>query len=403
MSGFTKELRHGWRNLLAASIGLGFGVVNYTSISSLFFRALETEFGWSKTAAAGALVALPITALILPIAGWLIDRRGVRLMAGGSILGGALCFFLLSRIDGGLLQYYAVFIALYIVGCCTGPISYTRLVAADFHSGRGTALAVAQFGTAFLAMMLPLAAGWIIQHYGWRAGYGALVVSTLIGGGVALALMRPGKRRGIDPKSMGFRPREALRSTGFWMLGASLLFGSMAVMGLVAQLQSVVIERGVAPQIAPRYLAALALSAMISRLVVGRLLDLRRPALWSAGVLCVAALGMLMLAMGPNGSTMTILFVMMIGCGLGAELDLLAFFCVRLFGMRHYSSVYGMLSAFYYCGTAIGGLGYGFLYDRLGSYQAPLTTAGILLFASAALFLLLPDRPHPSGVSPRTS
>ena len=55
MNGFFRELRHGWRNLSAATIGIAFGISNYTPTSSLFFRALETEFGWSKTVTASAM------------------------------------------------------------------------------------------------------------------------------------------------------------------------------------------------------------------------------------------------------------------------------------------------------------------------------------------------------------
>ena len=63
MSAFLSELRGGWRNLLAATIGLGFGIPCYTPVSSLFFRAVGRQFGWSKAVAAGALIALPIAAL----------------------------------------------------------------------------------------------------------------------------------------------------------------------------------------------------------------------------------------------------------------------------------------------------------------------------------------------------
>ena len=63
------EFRAGWRNLAAATVGLGFGVPSYTAVSGLFFQAIRTEFGWSSAATAGALVALPITAAVLP---WLV-------------------------------------------------------------------------------------------------------------------------------------------------------------------------------------------------------------------------------------------------------------------------------------------------------------------------------------------
>ena len=49
-STFQREFRQGWADLCGATIGLACGVGLYTPISSMFFRALEIEFHWSKTA-----------------------------------------------------------------------------------------------------------------------------------------------------------------------------------------------------------------------------------------------------------------------------------------------------------------------------------------------------------------
>src|SRR6267154_652584 len=110
ISTFTLELKSGWADLCGATIGLACGVGMYTPISSMFFRALEIEFHWSKTAIVIALIALPITALSLPLVGRLIDRFGVRPVAGTSALLMAMTFFALSRIGDSLAAFYAAFI-----------------------------------------------------------------------------------------------------------------------------------------------------------------------------------------------------------------------------------------------------------------------------------------------------
>ncbi len=61
----ASEFRAGWRNLTAATVGMGFGVSSYTAVSSLFFQPLRAEFGWTSSATAGALIALPLTAAAL--------------------------------------------------------------------------------------------------------------------------------------------------------------------------------------------------------------------------------------------------------------------------------------------------------------------------------------------------
>src|SRR5882757_10805430 len=103
ISTFERELKSGWPDLCGATIGLACGVGLYTPISSMFFRALEIEFHWSKTAIVIALLALPITALFLPTAGRLADRFGVRPVAMTSAALMAAIFVALSTTGGSLL------------------------------------------------------------------------------------------------------------------------------------------------------------------------------------------------------------------------------------------------------------------------------------------------------------
>src|SRR5256884_1811798 len=157
MSAFAKEFSAGWREVVGAMIGIACGFTGFSPLQSFFFRALELDFGWSKTAAAISLIALPITALFLPVAGLLLDRFGVRRVALFSTLAFAACFILLSAMNGQLGMFYAAFIALSVLGIATGPISYTRAVATRFQASRGTALAIALLGSAIAGMILPQA------------------------------------------------------------------------------------------------------------------------------------------------------------------------------------------------------------------------------------------------------
>ena len=383
------EFRAGWRNLAAATVGLGFGVPSYTAVSGLFFQAVRSEFGWSNTATAGALVALPITAAVLPLAGRLIDRLGVRIVSGVSVLLFALAFAWLSRLTG-LREYYAALIALNVLGCATGPVAYTRLVAGQFVQARGLALAVAQFGIALIAAIIPPLLTTVIASAGWRTAYLALSASALCGGIAAQLLMQPraaAARHGvIEP---GLSVARAVRRRAFWLLGSAILLVSAASLGLVTQLQAVLLGRGVAQATGGWLLSLLALSVMVSRVGVGQVLDLGRPERWAALVLTVAAAGALVLAGAGTSLALLALGILLFGVSIGAELDLLAFFCARLFGMRNYSAIYGLLAVFFYVGLAAGGVGYGVVRDASGAYSMALLGSAGLFACSAVLFLLL--------------
>ena len=57
--------------------------------------------------------------------------------------------------------------------------------------------------------------------------------------------------------------------------------------------------------------------------------------------------------------------------------------------MRHYAAIYGLVSVFFYLGTAIGGVAYGAIRDSLGSFSVALCLSTILLLGAGYLFLML--------------
>lgn len=390
MSAFLDELRGGWRDLMGAVLGLGLGIGAYNPVSSFFFRALEHEFGWSKGAAAVSLIALPVTAAVLPFAGLLLDRFGVRRVAVLSALGMSVCFVWLSAMNGQLWMFYAAFIALNVLGCATGPVSYTRTISTRFRKSRGTALAVALLGIGLTAMILPPVLAGVMARWGWRGGYQFFAVAVLIGGLLALALSRaPVHVANAADTLAGDRLAVAAAKPAFWLLGAAIFGLSVASLGFVAQFQSIVIEKGLASQSAPFLLSALAVSVMVSRLVIGGALDAFRPERVAASALCLAALGMLLWIFGGPHAATALCAVLLVGLSIGAELDFLSFFCARLFGLRHYGAVYGGLAAFFYTGIAVGGIAYGVLHDRTGSYALALAMSAVLFVVAAFLFLML--------------
>jgi cyanate permease len=153
-------------------------------------------------------------------------------------------------------------------------------------------------------------------------------------------------------------------------------------------LQSVLIERGSSAVTATWMISLLAVSVMISRLAVGYVLDLSKPGRSAAIVMLLATAGAAML-LPSTGTGATAVAILLFGISIGAELDLLAFFCARLFGTRHYAAVYGFLAMFFYIGIALGGIGYGAIRDLTGSYQSALLMTVASLFTAAMLFLIL--------------
>lgn len=395
---FGQELRLGWRNLLAATIGLSVGVASYSPISSLFLRALEEQFGWSKGIAAGALIALPITALVLPGAGWLIDRFGVRLTSACSAVALVLSYVGLAHLGGSVRSYYLAILALNVLGCATGPIAYTRLLTAQFIRRRGAALATAQFGIALFGAITPPVLGPMLAHGGWRAGYELLAGLSLAGAILAQLLMKP-SRQPHGLAALGASLRSAVRTGTFWILGAAILAISIASTGFTVHADAILIERGLSPVAAALMLSVMSIAVAASRLFVGRLLDLTKPHRWAALVMALAAAGTALLLASPTAFVAIAIGVAMVGFSIGAELDFLSFFCARAFGVRHYSMIYGTLSIFFYTGMGAGGMAYGVIRDRTASYDMALGLSTWLLVCATLLLLWLGATRSHGGVT----
>lgn len=385
-----EELKQGWPNLLGATIGLACGVGMYAPITSMFFRALEQQFHWSKTAAAIALIALPITAICLPFIGRFIDKYGVRTAAGLSSVLLAIMFYYLAQMNGSLSAFYAGFIAFNVLGAATGPISYTRPVAERFMSNRGAAIAIALSGIAVSGLVLPPVLGPLIAQVGWRAGYKVLSTLALVGGLAAVVLIRPAlgsqQRGGED----GLSRSQALRTAAFWCLGGAVFCVSAASVGFASQLQSLALESGTTLKQSIMLVVATSVAVLPSRLLAGWALDRFQPESVSASFILVSGIGFATWLGAPGSFVTALAGTLLVGISLGSEHAFLSFFCARRFGLRAYSAIFGALAVFMYVGMAAGGILFAYVNDRTSSYAGALCVAIALMALSSMLFWKLP-------------
>jgi predicted MFS family arabinose efflux permease len=391
MSDFRGELRTGWRDLVGATLGLACGAAMYTPIQSLFFRALLQEFHWSRATLAGALFALPLTAIMMPAVGRLIDRHGVRPISVISVVLLSASFIWLAFIGNSPLSFYAGIFAFNILGAATTPISYTRPIAQSFVGSRGTAIAVASSGIAVAGIVLPPILGPLLAEGDWRLGFEIVAALSLVGGIVAVLLIRPsGSGQGKGGEGWGLTRSEALRTGSFWKLGIAIFAVGGASVGFVSQLQSVAMEFGVPLAQTLFVLSATSLSTLCFRVLSGWALDATSPQRVAAVFVAVSAVGQLiwLLPMGTLGIAITA--AVFLGIALGSEHVFMAFFCARLFGLRAYSAIFGALNVFLYFGMAAGAMLFALTHDFTSSYGFAIGAAVLLMIGSAALFLALP-------------
>jgi cyanate permease len=126
-----------------------------------------------------------------------------------------------------------------------------------------------------------------------------------------------------------------------------------------------------------------------TRRLTGWLVDRFRGTTVSSVLLLTATAGIALLA-GSRSFEAVLAAVVLIGFGLGGELDITPFLLTRYFGLRAVSTLYGVAWTTMGLAGAIGPFLMGTAFDRTGSYDGLLAWLAIGTLTAAALMLTLP-------------
>jgi MFS family permease len=398
------EFKPGWPALLSATVGSAVGVTAllFYSLGS-FTGALQAEFGWNRTQISSSFLytTIALTVAAVPL-GWLLDRYGPRRIAYLSVPGFTLSLLLLSQFHGDLTQFYLLFALAGLLGAGTTSIVYTKVVNAAFLAARGLALGITLAGLGAAALVLPPLVTGVVQPYGWRAGFLALAVLSLLVIPFALfGLKDPVTTVGTRTAASGTAPEsapvpgaergEALRSRSFWTMLLGVILAGSSVPALIPHLVPMLTDAGLTPATAARIASLVGLGIIAGRLCIGFLLDRFFAPLVAAPLFLVAAAGCLLLMW--SGAGMAPLAALMMGVCFGAEADLIAFLCGSYFGLKSYGFLFGIIYGIFTIAVAIGPIWVGSIYDRTGTYQGALISVAVLLTLGASVLLTLPRKP----------
>ncbi|WP_326525181.1 MFS transporter [Sphingomonas sp.] len=406
----NREWREGGVPLFGSVIGLGTSLHLHFYVSTLFVTGLVAEFGWSRGQIATAQAIAMWGVVAAPLVGRLIDRVGVR----NSIIFGqvaiALSYLALSGLPGQLWMYVLFLALLQALGQASGTAAHTRAIAERFSVNRGMAMGIAITGIpVFGALMAPILTS-VIEGYSWRAGYVVLAgLSLFVGMPIAAALVKDrrsdrsaGQADTAGPISnhAGYLVRDLPRLPAFWLLMAALILINVPGGGLLGQLAPLLQDRGLSAVQAAWFVSAFAGAVIVGRLLSGYLLDRTNPVVVAAIFTCAPAVGMFMLAMlGQLTPATAFVAVAMIGVQQGAEIDLLAYFTARYFGLKSYSAIYGIGYATVTIATSVGITLFGLTYDWTGAYQLVLYVSCATFLLAAVCFLALGKSPVVSSES----
>jgi predicted MFS family arabinose efflux permease len=239
-------------------------------------------------------------------------------------------------------------------------------------------------------------------HFGWRGGYvgvGAVII-ILAFPLVALFLREPPGHqpvRGATAAALpGMSGGEALKSWRFWALLVALFLTVAAVNGVITQAVPLLTDRATPVQVAVGVLSITGLVTVIARILAGWSLDRFNGPLVGAVCFGLSMIGMILLAAGVRGH-LALLGVVLCGIAVGAEVDLIAFYVSRYFGLRAFGTIYGYMFPAIPIGVGAGAAFMGGVHDHAHSYVPALIGNAAMIFVSIVLILSLGAYRYPKA------
>src|SRR2546423_6393727 len=374
---------------------------------SIFVEPLTREFGWSRPALSGAVSLGGVLAAVMsPLIGPLLDRRGSRLVLCAAVLVNGIALLLLSA-TGSLLHFYLLFCLARMNWAGPFDLGIYGALSNWFVRRRNFATSIATLAQQAGLVAMPLIAQLAIVRAGWRAGWLAIGAVTLLIGFVPvwlflvrrpedLGLAPDGRRDGehraaaddrlpaIEP---AFSRREALRTPTFWLVLAytALLFPVQA--GVSLHQAPYLIERGIDPTIAATIVSMFSLLSVAGSIACGLLprhLPIRYPLAATGMIIALGTGAMLGIESAAHGYVAAAIF----GFGIGAVLTLLPIAWADYFGRAHFGAIRGIALSAQVLAQAAGPLLSGALRDWSGGYQLALECFFALALASVVVALL---------------
>ncbi len=398
-----------WFVVAASVCGLlvGTGAIN-TFAFAVFLKPLTQDLGIGRGVFGSAAgMEFFATTLGTGILGWLLARWGTRRVMIPGLLLCAATTALQSTLRSDVTQIYLILIVNGLFFACQSPLPYGNVVALWFDRQRGLALGIATAGVGLGVALIPQLAAFLIAQFGWRMGYVGLGVAIIIIAWlpVAIFLREP---PGLDPIARrakagaaaalipGILARDAFKTWRFWSFALAFFLSIVAINGTLTQVVALLTDRGLPIQTAVGALSASGIALIAGRIASGWCLD----RFWGPYVaICFFISPMAGIALLASGATgMVPLFgTILCGVGVGADVDLMAFFVSRYFGMKEYPKISGVTFALFGLANGVGPALSGTSFDLYHSYVPIFMVYEALLIVPCLIFLRFGAYPFPAA------
>lgn len=369
------------------------------AVLSIFVVPMTDAFGWTRTEMAGAVsLGGVLAAVISPMLGPFLDRRGARLVLCLAVLATGLSTMALS-LTQSLLVFYLLFCFARMTWA--GPFDLGLYGALNnwFVARRALATSIATLAQMSGLVALPLIAQLAMRDGGWRAGWIAIGATVLVMGflPVWLLVVRRPEDVGLVPDrrtaSLGsaapeprFSRAQAMRTSAFWLLSLYTVLVYPVQAGVSLHQAPHLIERGLSPLVAATVISFFSAMSAVASFGVG-FLPRRWPLRYTMSVCAMALSGGTFGLIGVGSAESAYFAAGLFGLGLGGIMTLLPMAWADYFGRESYGAIRGVALSLQVLAQAAGPVLSGALRDWSGNYTDSLIVFGVLAALAAAAAL----------------
>jgi MFS family permease len=399
---------YGWVVLGVAALAMVGTLPGRTQGLGLITEPLLRDLGISHVAFAQMnLVATLIGSLFCIGIGRLIDRRGSRLVLTVTALALGIVTLAMSRAIGVVAMLVCVTLTR---GFGQSALSVVSLAMVGKWFRRRLTYAMAVYAVVMSVGFMAAfpAVGALVLGAGWRVAWGAIGVSLLVVlVPVSWLLVRASpEAMGLEMDGGGGGAGEerdliqehatlagALRTPAFWVVALATSIYGLVASGIGLFNESILVERGFAPDVYHRALAVTAITGLAGNFAAGAFAErgsLRR--------VLVAALVVLTAALAALAHVTTVPQVMMqaVAMGIAGGFVMVVFFSFwgRAYGRAHLGRIQGAAQAMTVLASAVGPLFLASWVATTGSYAAAfyLLAGVVVALGVAAAVVPFPGR-----------
>ncbi len=367
----------------------------------LFLQPMTLEIGISVSAFS---VALALQSIVWggaqPVIGMLADRYGAApvLMAMALVYAAGLALMSIAQSPLALDVGGGVLVGMGVAGCGFGVLVavVNRAVPPERRSQAvGTVAALGSLGT----FILPSVGQAAISAYDWRWALVLYAVIALTMALLAIVIARApaavplGSAAASGERGLGETLATAFRHGGYLAMTAAFFACGFQLVFITTHLPSYLAFCGLPPAVSATALGVIGLCNTLGTYIVG-LLGARYPQKrLLALVYLIRTISIAAYLAIPVTTQSTLVFAAAMGLLWLSVAPLVSGLIARIFGLRHFSTLYGVVFFSHQLGSFCGALLGGIVFDLTGAYGAAwlaLIAIGLIAFT---LQWLMDDRP----------